>query len=178
MRSKSLRHLANAGLELYFSLSREKEVGRTHVQKYAFWSPLVGIFGIASIGAVAQTSPALPPVTEYDGTYAFVSSANVNDSYMTMTARMGACPRGKVVGPLTTVNGQARYSSSKNSPQKVGTVGSRGELAMRLILIQSNAGAVLREITLIGRINDDGTIRARQIGYYCSYDLIWEKVSK
>jgi hypothetical protein len=31
---------------------------------------------------------------------------------------------------------------------------------------------------IFGKIDDGGTVRARQIDYYCSHDLIWQKESR
>ena len=62
-----------------------------------------------------------------------------------------------------------------------GTVGSQGELAMRLASTPGTRGAGASpgiEITTRGRIDGNSTVSARQMGYLCSYDVIWRKQSK
>jgi hypothetical protein len=55
-----------------------------------------------------------------------------------------------------------------------GTVGSQGELAMKYAA-PVHRDSVGVERTISGRIDGNGTARARQMGYYCSYDLVWQK---
>ena len=80
------------------------------------------------------------------------------------------------LGPLTIVNGQARYSGFGRVTKAgfEGTVGSQGELALRLAApaSKSSLGA---EIVTHGTIDGNGTIRARQTSRGCSYDLVWRK---
>ena len=87
---------------------------------------------------------------------------------------MGQCP-GRRAGPLTVVQGQARYTSATGRPL-VGTVGPQGELAMRLVAPPSSGGGYRPfEISVSGNIDGTGTVRARQKSNSCSYDFIWQK---
>jgi hypothetical protein len=143
------------------------------MQKYIIWSWILGIFGF-SAAAIAQTPPASTAGTRFDGTYRFVSSTKLNENYMTGTTRIGQCSDRRV-GPLTIVNGQARYNYNRQLDWKVeGTVGSQGELAMRLVAPIGSHKSFF-EIFVNGRVEGNGTVSARQISYRCNYDLIWQK---
>lgn len=129
---------------------------------------IVGFFGFFA-AADAQTPPSAVG-SPFDGTYRFVSSAKVNKMYTTKKGLMAQCPD-RVPGPLTIAQGQARYISATGY-QLRGSVGPQGELAMRSI-----APGISRpiEITLNGRIDASGTVRARQRSNACSYDFVWQK---
>ena len=87
---------------------------------------------------------------------------------------MGQCP-GRRAGPLTVVLGHARYTSATGRPL-VGTVGSQGQLAMRLVAPPSSGGGYRPfEMSVTGSIDGAGTVRARQKSNSCSYDFIWQK---
>jgi hypothetical protein len=80
------------------------------MQKRVGWVLVVGILGFTA-AAMAQTPPAQPLVTKYDGTYAFVSSTKVNETYRTTgTTRIGQCPDLPPRGPFTVVNGHAKFN--------------------------------------------------------------------
>jgi hypothetical protein len=148
------------------------------MRKYIGWLWVVGFFSLVST-TNAQTASS--PNTRYDGTYAFVSSTKVNETYMkTKTSRIGRCGNGGKVGPLSIVNGQARYSSGKDYRNLYeGTVGPQGLLMMRFVstpAIGGEAPGIERRVD--GRIDGGGTVSARQIGNRCSHDLIWQKISK
>ena len=145
------------------------------MQKKLEWLWVVAVLGF-SAAAIAQTPPASTAVTKFDGTYAFGSSAKVNETYTTIGAEhIVRCGNRSPPRPLVIVNGQARLL------RYGGTVGAQGEL-----LMQRDPEPVGRcggcsagvEVIISGRIDNDGAVRARQTGYYCSYDLIWRKVSK
>src|SRR5271170_2660483 len=92
---------------------------------------------------------------EFDGTYRLVSSARVNETFMTRKAQVGQCPDRRP-GPLTVMHGQARYKSATGYPLR-GTVGPQGELAMRA----SGPGQSQPiEIRVSGQIDGTGTVRA------------------
>jgi hypothetical protein len=92
------------------------------------WLSLVGFFGLAvAAGAQAPSSPTAS--TQFDGTYALVSSTA--GSYRDHANRPGQCPERRP-GSLTITQGQARFSNASTGNQFEGTVGSHGELAMRL----------------------------------------------
>jgi hypothetical protein len=153
------------------------------MQKSVGWAWIVGFLGLLA-AADAQTPPPSTFGTQFDGTYVFVSAARVNETYTTTrTHRIGQCAENLKVGPLTVVNGQARYSSPGRLTAAgfEGTVGSQGELAMRLASTPGTRGAGASpgiEITTRGRLDGNGTVSARQMGYLCSYDVIWRKQSK
>ncbi len=132
---------------------------------------LVGIVAfVASLAAANAQTP--PPSTgaAFDGTYRLVSSARVNQTFMTRKAQVGQCPDRRP-GPLTIVQGQARYKSATGYPL-VGTVGPQGELAMQASGPGQSQPIV---ITLSGTIDRAGTVRARQTSNSCNYDFVWQK---
>ena len=134
--------------------------------------------------ADAQTASSPPSNTQFDGTYAFVSVMHVNETYpISGTNRIGQCPN-SAAERLTIVNGQAQYSdsggqaqySASGSRQFEGTVGSHGELVMRMPPQLGHYGnSPGAEMILVDRIDGNGTVSARRKGYYCSYDLIWQR---
>lgn len=150
------------------------------MQEHIGWLSIVGFFGlIAAVNAQTASPPAA--TTQFDGTYAFVSATKVNETYTTrVTNRLGRC--GDYTGrPLTIANGQARYPGRGRltSAGFEGAVGPRGELALRLASTPATRAAGASpgvEIVINGKIVSNGTVRARQIGYGCSYDLIWQKL--
>jgi hypothetical protein len=151
----------------------QKHIGR-------WW--IVGLFGLLA-AANAQTSSPSVGNTQFDGTYAFVFGAVVNEtSYTTGTNRVGRGYYPKT-GSLTNVNGHARYSGPGlvSSAGLEGTVGSHGELTMRRgAEPEGRHGGISPDVEMmtVGRIDGSGTIRARQIGYNCGYDFMWQKASR
>ena len=125
---------------------------------------IIAVFGFSS-DVNAQTP------TPFDGTYAFVSSTKLNDTYFrTGTNGMGRCADLPKVSRLIIANGIARYNTLR------GTVNSFGELTMRAVLsptIRGSSPGV--EIMTSGRIDGNGTVHARRMTYYCRYDLVWQK---
>jgi hypothetical protein len=135
---------------------------------------IVGILGYSAV-AIAQTPPASTAGTRFDGRYAFVSATKLNDTYMTPSGRMGQCPNPKLA-PLIIQNGQARRYSKAGVSTFEGTVGPEGELTMRFAATPTKFGAMPGiERIVNGKIDQDGTVRARQISRGCSYDIIWRK---
>ncbi len=145
-----------------------------HVLRAAGWLWIIGFFGWFA-AANAQTQPPSTPVTAFDGTYVFVSATKVNETYTTRgTEHILRCGDYKG-GPLIIVNGQARYLGRYYQ----GTIGPRGELAMRNVPEPVKWGGIPGvEKFISGGIDKDGTVRARQISGGCSYDLILRKESK
>ena len=142
------------------------------MQKHIGWLWIVGFFCL--LGASDAQTPSPPAANrQFDGTYAFVSSTQVNETYRDFHNRELQCRAARGAGPLTIANGQARYTGL-GGREFEGTVGPRGELAMR-----STAAAAVKkdwlpgEVIVSGRIDDQGTIRARRTGWYCRYDFIW-----
>lgn len=110
---------------------------------------------------------ASPPTgnTQFNGTYALVSATEVTeDNGGSGTHRIGQCANRKPSSLIVT-NGEARL------PLFEGTVGPRGELAMR-------EGPSGYERIIKGTIDSNGTIRARQTGRGCSYDFLWQRETK
>jgi hypothetical protein len=132
----------------------------------------VGCFALL-VGVAAQAPSAA--AASLDGTYRFVSSAKVNPTYTTRNGQMGQCPDRRA-GPLHVANGRARYTTATGY-KLTGTVGSQGELAMRIVAPPnvSNAGSRFIDIITNGTIDSAGTARARQTGGSCSYDFVWQK---
>ena len=144
------------------------------MQKGIGWLWMVGFLGLLD-AAAAETPPSSTSGAAFDGTYNFVSSTKLAETYIaTGTSRMAQCPD-RIAGPLTIVNGQPRFTISiPGKPAEFeGTVGSQGELAMRSVL--SNTGARPTERMLRGRIDGTGTVRAQLSGVNCNYDFIWRK---
>jgi hypothetical protein len=125
-----------------------------------------------SAAAIAQTPPASTPVTKYDGTYAFVSSAKGNATYVARTGRMGQCREPGAWHSLVIVSGRARLLRYE------GTVGSQGELAMRAASEPAKYGGMTIERAITGKIDSDGMVHAQLITNNCNYDLVWQKVPK
>jgi hypothetical protein len=147
------------------------------MQKHIGWLSVAECFGLLAT-ANAQTPPVAAVGTRFDGTYAFVSGTNVNETYLAGIGRVGSCPANKKAGALHIVNGRARLSNGPGYHYE-GTIGPQGELAMRLVTPAVCSKCSLGvEIMVNGRIEGNGTVKARRMDYRCSYDLIWRKVSK
>jgi hypothetical protein len=154
-----------------------KQISR-RCHQYVLWLWVVGLLGFS---ANAQTPPT--PVTKYDGIYAFVSLALVNNTYWTTrTDHVGQCARIRKVTALTISNGHAQYSTTRRYGNlNEGTVGPKGDLQTRLEPTPAPTAAGVEpgiEIITSGKIGEDGTIYARRTAVFCRYDLIWRKVSK
>ena len=132
---------------------------------------IVGCFGLVA-AADAQAPPPTAAVS-FDGTYRFVSSAKVNPMSTSSKGVMAPCPD-RTLGPLTIVHGQARYTT-ETGYELQGTVGSHGELEMRMMAVGGSRPMEIR--TSAAQIDGTGTLRARQIGSACSHDFVWQKQS-
>ena len=135
---------------------------------------LVGFFGLA-VAAHAQTPLSQTAGSQFDGTYALVSSTKLTEIFtQPQTGRTRPCPDWQV-GPLTIVRGQARLSAVSTShavrAEFEGVVGSLGDLALRSVNPAYDAPA---ERLLNGRIDGTGTVRARLISG-CNFDYVWRK---
>ena len=77
------------------------------MQTHIGWLWIVGFFGLL---AAANAQTALRPAanTQFDGTYAFVSSTKVNETSRDFKNRELQCPD-RSAGALTILNGAARY---------------------------------------------------------------------
>ena len=141
------------------------------MQKGIAWSGIAGFFGLLA-AANAQTSSAVTADARFDGTYAFVTSAKVNATYVTRTGRTGQCREPGTWHSLVIANGRARLLRFE------GTVGSQGELDMRAASEPAKYGGMTIERAITGKIDSDGTIHAQLITDNCNYDLMWQKASK
>jgi hypothetical protein len=138
---------------------------------------IVGFVGLLA-AANAQTPAPSTGGTAFDGTYRFVSSANVDATYVTRNGRTGPCPNRRA-GPLHVTNGRAHYTTATGYRLR-GTVGPQGELAMRILAPTNsgNAGSSPLDITVSGSIDASGTAHVRQSSHSCSYDFVWQKASR
>src|SRR4051812_7981691 len=102
------------------------------MQKHFVWLWVVGFFGLV-VATDAQTPSPPAANTQFDGTYAFVASMRVNETYtITGSNRFGQCDKMRRVRPLTLINGQARFScGGRGQNLYEGTVSPQGELGMR-----------------------------------------------
>jgi hypothetical protein len=133
---------------------------------------IVGFFGL--LGAAVAQTPYSTGEASLDGTYRFVSSARVNNTYVTRGGHMGQCPNRRA-GPLTIFGGQAHYTTATGRKLR-GRVGPQGELAMRMVGPPSSGGGIRPfEISVSGNVDDAGTVHARQKSNSCSYDFVWQK---
>jgi hypothetical protein len=156
---------------------KDLSMGEQSRAKRFGWLWAVGIFGCSAV-AMAQTPPASTAGTRFDGTYAFFSSTKLNETYTTTSGRMGQCPNRRP-GPLTIANAQARFRYGRQREfEAEGTVGSQGELVMRLVPTPGNKTTPGIESIVNGRIDGNGTVTARQISRFCNYDLSWKTKSK
>jgi len=156
---------------------KDMNMGRQTRAKSFGWLWVVGIFGCSAV-VMAQMPPASTAGTQFDGTYTFVSSTKLNETYTTTSGRMGQCPNRRP-GPLTIANAQARFRYGRQREfEAEGTVGSQGELVMRLVPTPGNKTTPGTESVVNGRIDGNGTVTARQISRFCNYDLSWQTKSK
>jgi hypothetical protein len=141
-------------------------------------APSVPMPAVTPMLTTVEAPPAATAGTRFDGTYAFVSSTKLSETWFsTLTTHVRLCPD-RPMGPLTIVNSRARsYGFGRwTAAGFEGTVGPRGELAMRL-LPQPNKSNV-EERNLLGRIDGNGTVKAREFAYSCRRDLTWQKQFK
>jgi len=139
---------------------------------------LLSIVGFVAVLATAQAqTPPPSPITAFDGTYAFVSVTKLKETYTDFVGRLKRCGEDRGVGPLIIKNGWARYL--RDQAQHEGTVGSQGELLLRLAPAPSlNPNLPGTEVIVLARIDGTGMVHARQTGQWCQYDLVWQKLSK
>ncbi|MGH7117113.1 MAG: hypothetical protein ACREE9_21780 [Stellaceae bacterium] len=146
------------------------------MQKSIGWLCAAGYFGLLAV-ANAQTPPAATAAAASDGTYAFVSSAKVNQTYRSRGGQLFQCPP-LSVGPLSVAQGRASYTTATGH-QLTGTVGPQGQLSMGSLAAPSSGGGYRPvETNVSGSIAASGYARARQIGNSCSYEFIWQKEAR
>jgi hypothetical protein len=133
---------------------------------------LIVVFLIPFAATNAQTPAPETAATKFDGTYAMVSATKLNETYASTgcyTNTIGQC-RDFNRSPLVITSGQVHYRNW------TGTVGPQGELSMRRT--HAVRDFCQGEPTMVGSIDGAGTARARRTGYWCSYDVVWQKVTK
>lgn len=142
------------------------------MQKSVGWLSIIGFFGLLA-AANAQVPPPSSAGTQFDGTYALVSSVKATQTYRTRGGQMGVCAD-RTAGPLTIAQGQAQYTTATGY-QLTGPVGPQGQLAMRSLTPPGSNGYRPLDIIVNGGIDNTGIARARQISNSCSYDFVWRK---
>jgi hypothetical protein len=126
---------------------------------------IVGFFCLPAVAHAQSTAGA-----RFDGTYRFVSSAKVTQSYTAKGGASAPCPD-RASGTLTIARGQAHYTS-ETGREVSGTVGPQGELVMRAVEPGESRPV---ELKVNGTVDAAGTARARQSGFGCTYDFVWQK---
>lgn len=145
------------------------------MRKDAGWLWIAGFLGSLA-AANAQTQPPSAPVTAFDGTYAFISATNINDIFVPIgNEHPFPCGHLQRRGPLIIVKGEAQHSGPHRDFE--GTIGPRGELTMRAAPEPTKlaGGSPGIERTINGRIDGNGTVRARFMDKLCNYELVWQK---
>lgn len=131
----------------------------------------VGLLGIAALfGLHAVAFAQVPSPTPFDGTYQVVSSTRVNQSYVQRGGQMGFCPEA-TPGPLTIAQNRLSYTT-ESGRRLDGVVAANGELQIQY------AAPTTFQPTLVnvrGVVDRSGTIRVRQEGNSCSYDIVWQR---
>ena len=69
----------------------------------------IGLLSLVGLLGLLATADAQTP-SRFDGTYRLVSTAKVNQTYTSRGGRMLSCTD-RTPGPLTIVNGQAKYTT-------------------------------------------------------------------
>ena len=163
----------NAGLEnRWVSDERGSSPARggTFMQKGVGFRWIVGTVGI--FGSIAPAEAQTPNAnTKFDGTYAFVSGTKVNETFH---HGAGQCPNIETmgIGPLIIVKGQVKYVVGAAGPNE-GTIDAQGQITTEGMNPRS-----LTKIDGTGKINGDGTINLRSVGWFCDQDLVWRRANK
>jgi hypothetical protein len=130
-----------------------------------------GLIGLAfAVTATAQT-PNTPTTGKFDGAYAFVSMVNLNETPKHGT---GHCLSAGTLSALTIENGEVRYSATGGpGPTTVfeGFVNAQGEFTTKGTNPRSGT-----TISGYGKINDNGTVLLKWIGWFCDFNVIWKKL--
>jgi hypothetical protein len=136
---------------------------------------LLSLVGLLSLLATAdaQTPPRSAAITAFDGTYRLVSTAKVNQTYRSRAGQMLLCSD-RTPGPLTIVNGHAKYTTETGN-ELDGTVGPNGGLDLRFMTGAGNVHGRPMEMRTTAQIDSTGTVHAHQRGGSCSYDYVWQK---
>lgn len=148
------------------------------MRRRIWWLCAILFFGFP-IAAVPHTPSPPVPVTKYDGSYAWVSAGNINESFRDFNNREHRCGYIRNMGPLIIANGEAQYYLfNRDQSLNEGIVRSDGDLTMRLVATAAhNKDWSVPEISTTGRIDGNGIVRARRMSGGCDHDLVWQKTS-
>jgi len=127
----------------------------------------IGVMAIA--GFLALLAPAEAQIA-FDGTYQLSSSSKLSATFVSRQGDTGLCPDRRP-GPLTIVNGLVRYTTETGRTIS-GLMRPNGDFEINSI--EPDGSSPLR---VGGIIDNNGTVRVRQIGNSCSYDFVWQKQS-
>jgi hypothetical protein len=132
----------------------------------------IALLSLVGFLSLLATADAQTP-SRFDGTYRLVSTAKVNQTYTSRGGRMLSCTD-RTPGPLTIVNGQAKYTT-ETGHEISGTVGPSGVLDLRMMAGAGEVHSRPMEMHTTAQIDSTGTVHARQKGGSCSYDYVWQK---
>ena len=120
--------------------------------------------------AFAQAPSPVTATGRFDGTYQVVSSTRVNQSFVQRGGTIGFCPEA-TPGPLTIAENRLSYTTASGR-RLDGTVGPNGAIE-----IQYSAPTTYQptRVNVRGFVDGSGTVRVRQKGNSCSYDIVWQK---
>ena len=125
----------------------------------------IGLLSIAGfLGLLAAAEAASP----FDGTYQVASASKVSETYISRAGATGMC-QDRSPGPLTVVDGVARYST-QSGDTLAAQVDANGQFEMRHV--DPDGSGALR---VLGAIAPNGKVNARQMGNSCAYDFVWQK---
>jgi hypothetical protein len=133
---------------------------------------LLSIIGFVGLLVAVDTKVAAQPSASFDGTYTFVSAVKLNQTYVTRSGQTGYCPE-STPSPLSISQGRAWYVSSSGR-QLAGTINPQGQMLIRVSEPRDSSRGPF-EMDVTGAVDGAGTVRARQRGNSCSYDLTWRK---
>jgi hypothetical protein len=149
------------------------------VRKNIGLSCIIGIFGLVAAANAQSASPSAASM-QFDGTYAFVSSTKVNETWRDYSNREHPCGYPAKGGLLLIIaNGHARHTGARGREFE-GTVGPQGELTMRASEPEGRHGGLPPgdERIFSGSVDGTGMLHARLITYGCNWDTIWRKEAK
>jgi hypothetical protein len=94
----------------FFTCSQGRDTEGKHMRKHIGWLWIVGFFSLVA-AANAQTASPPAPITQFDGTYAWVSATKLHETFFAAeTEHIFQCPDYYPTGqPLTIVNGNAQF---------------------------------------------------------------------
>jgi len=131
---------------------------------------LSAIVGSAGLLLAASAAAQVQNYLSVDGTYVLVGSTKLNQTSMSRGGDMYFCPE-STPGPLSISQGRAWYVSSSGR-HLIGTVNPRGEILIQVIEPRDSRPF---EMDVTGIVDSTGTVRARQRGNSCSYELVWRR---